>query len=130
MSVASRTIFVQYHPMKEESLVQFKLMLPSGLKARVESVAKENRRSLSQEIVATLEDAYPAPAPETNPALQAFISEHLSKAGISGPNDPRYTEEMLRAVLTWTITENFGPHHPALKSGMLKDWKFSEPGGT
>lgn len=61
MSVASRTIFVHLATMKEEALVQFKLMLPAGLKARVEVSATSNRRSLSQEIVATLEDRYPAP---------------------------------------------------------------------
>lgn len=46
--------------MKEDSLVQFKLMLPAALKARVETAAKENRRSLSQEIVGTLEEKYPS----------------------------------------------------------------------
>lgn len=61
MSVASRTNFVHLDPMKEDALVQFKLMLPAGLKARVEVAAAENRRSLSQEIVATLDEKYPAP---------------------------------------------------------------------
>lgn len=59
MSVASRTFIVHVARMENESLVQFKLMLPEDLKGRVEKAAKLNRRSLSKEIVATLEDAYP-----------------------------------------------------------------------
>ena len=59
MSVASRTKFVHDHDMKNPLLVQFKLMLPAALKARVETVATANRRSLSQEIVASLEEKYP-----------------------------------------------------------------------
>ncbi len=36
-------------------------MLPADLKARVEAAAKDARRSLSQEIVATLAERYPEP---------------------------------------------------------------------
>ena len=39
-----------------DRLIQFKLMLPADLKIRVEEVAFLNRRSLSQEIVAALEE--------------------------------------------------------------------------
>lgn len=46
--------------MKEEALVQFKLMLPAGLKQRLEERATANRRALSQEIVAILEQALPS----------------------------------------------------------------------
>lgn len=60
MSVASRTNFVHYACMKEDALVQFKLMLPAGLKKRVEESASANRRTLSQEIVAILERAFPS----------------------------------------------------------------------
>ena len=60
MSLASRTFFVLYGNMKEEALVQFKLMLPAGLKQQLEERAQANRRALSQEIVAVLEQALPA----------------------------------------------------------------------
>ena len=46
--------------MKDEALLQFKLMLPAALKKRVETHAALNRRSLSQEIVTSLEKTYPA----------------------------------------------------------------------
>lgn len=61
MSVASRTNVVHHRAMKEDALVQFKLMLPAGLKGRVESHANASRRSLSQEIVAALAEMYPPP---------------------------------------------------------------------
>lgn len=44
-----------------DNLVQFKLMIPAALKDRVMAAAQRERRSLSQEIVATLEEKYPAP---------------------------------------------------------------------
>ncbi len=43
--------------MSDEELVQFKLMLPAGLKDRASELAQANRRSLSQEIVALLEES-------------------------------------------------------------------------
>lgn len=45
--------------MKDDSLVQFKLMIPTALKKRLDTRATLNRRSLSQEIVAALEEKYP-----------------------------------------------------------------------
>jgi hypothetical protein len=61
MSVYSRTEIVHGVFMSKNTPIQFKLMLPSGLKIRVEEMASLNRRSLSQEIVAALEDKYPSP---------------------------------------------------------------------
>ena len=49
------------YPMSENTPIQFKLMLPADLKIRVEEMASLNRRSLSQEIVAALEEKYPSP---------------------------------------------------------------------
>lgn len=59
--------------MKEEATVQFKLLIPVGLKARVEEMAILNRRSLSQEIVASLEEKYPAPPSGKVSSLEARI---------------------------------------------------------
>lgn len=70
MSVESRTKNVHNDGMKDDALVQFKLMLPAGLKRRVEDAARSSRRSLSQEIVATLEREFPAP---TKPNLDEVI---------------------------------------------------------
>lgn len=46
--------------MKEDAPIQFKLLLPAGLKARLDAQARANRRSLSQEIIFILEHALPA----------------------------------------------------------------------
>ncbi|AUQ49949.1 helix-turn-helix domain-containing protein [Phaeobacter inhibens] len=40
--------------------LHFRLRIPEGLKLRVEKAAKYNRRSMTAEIVATLEEKYPA----------------------------------------------------------------------
>ena len=89
MSLASRTKFVHCALMKDADLLQFKLMLPAPLKARVEEQAALNRRSLSQEIVTALEEKYPLPKPEkvSDPAakilywLAARIRRRQPKSG-------------------------------------------------
>lgn len=60
MSVASRTNIVHISIMNDpDRPVQFKLMIPARLKDRVSDAAELNRRSLSQEIVEALSEAYP-----------------------------------------------------------------------
>lgn len=68
--------------MDDDRLVQFKLMIPAALKLRVEAEAKASRRSLSQEIVATLEAAFP-PREDTLhlhlPDLERAIAEYKAE---------------------------------------------------
>ena len=61
MSIYLRTEIVHGVIMSVNTPIQFKLMLPADLKIRVEEMASLNRRSLSQEIVAALEEKYPSP---------------------------------------------------------------------
>jgi hypothetical protein len=51
--------------MKDEALIQFKLLLPAALKKRLETHSSINRRSLSQEIVVALEEKYPPTEPDS-----------------------------------------------------------------
>ena len=64
MSISLGTNIVHHAIMKDEALVQFKLLLPAALKKRLETHATINRRSLSQEIVVALEEKYPAAVPD------------------------------------------------------------------
>lgn len=59
--------------MSENTPIQFKLMLPADLKIRVEEMASLNRRSLSQEIVAALEEKYPTPAAKDARGIEARV---------------------------------------------------------
>ncbi|MEO9651652.1 MAG: hypothetical protein ABJE99_13745 [Roseobacter sp.] len=59
--------------MSENTPIQFKLMLPADLKIRVEEMASLNRRSLSQEIVAALEDKYPTPNATDATGIEARV---------------------------------------------------------
>ncbi|KAE9627963.1 hypothetical protein GP644_17890 [Parasedimentitalea maritima] len=61
--------------MKDEALVQFKLLLPAALKKRLETHASLNRRSLSQEIVVALEEKHPAAEPDakSDPAARMLF---------------------------------------------------------
>jgi hypothetical protein len=73
MSVYSRTEIVHDGSMSESTPIQFKLMLPADLKIRVEEMASLNRRSLSQEIVAALEEKYPSPNAADATGIEARV---------------------------------------------------------
>ncbi|MEO9843143.1 MAG: hypothetical protein ABJ360_17375 [Roseobacter sp.] len=73
MSIYSRTEIVHSVCMSENTPIQFKLMLPADLKIRVEEMASLNRRSLSQEIVAALEDKYPTPNATDATGIEARV---------------------------------------------------------
>lgn len=73
MSVYSRTEIVHGATMSENTPIQFKLMLPADLKIRVEEMAGLNRRSLSQEIVAALEEKYPTPTATDATGIEARV---------------------------------------------------------
>lgn len=73
MSVYSRTEIVHVVCMSENTPIQFKLMLPADLKIRVEEMASLNRRSLSQEIVAALEENYPTPSATDATGIEARV---------------------------------------------------------
>lgn len=51
---------------KRESLGQIVIRPPEGMRDRIKAAAEENNRSMNAEIVATLEEKYPAPAPPNN----------------------------------------------------------------
>lgn len=63
--MASSTLLVHIAFMTQptQSDPQFKLRVPLGLKNRVELAAEENNRSMNAEIVAALEEKFPAPPP-------------------------------------------------------------------
>lgn len=79
MSLAIRTENVQKEIMKDDALLQFKLMLPATLKKRVETHAALNRRSLSQEIVTALEKTYPVAAADAPSDPAARLLYWLAK---------------------------------------------------
>ena len=75
MSISLGTNIVHHAVMKDEALLQFKLLLPAALKKRLETHATINRRSLSQEIVVALEEKYPAAEPDatSDPAARMLF---------------------------------------------------------
>lgn len=64
---------------------QFMLRLPDGMRDRIKAAADANKRSMTQEIVATLEEAYPEPDPQELASsvidLMNELFEIRSKAG-------------------------------------------------
>lgn len=45
---------------------QFIVRLPNGMRDRIKAAAEANNRSMNAEIVATLDEKYPAPEPDPN----------------------------------------------------------------
>lgn len=66
---------------KLDQLVQFKLMLPADLKDRIEAATKDTRRSLSREMVAALEEKFPAPSPPIEDFSRLYALMELVMSG-------------------------------------------------
>lgn len=95
MSVAQGQKMSIMRPMKDKDsqLVQFKLMLPVRLKARVEQEAINNRRSLSQEIVAALEEKFPPPRDEQWSFEEIYLlMDHIQEAETEAQEEARLSE--------------------------------------
>ncbi|WP_139291294.1 Arc family DNA-binding protein [Paracoccus sp. SM22M-07] len=59
-------------------IAPYGLRMPPDLKERVEASAKANNRSMNAEIVATLEEKYPAPLKGAGKLLQEWFDEILN----------------------------------------------------
>lgn len=62
-------------PEKAQNQDKFIIRLPDGLRDRIRAAADKNHRSMNAEVVALLEENYPAPAPEkvTEPAARILL---------------------------------------------------------
>lgn len=57
---------------------RYMLRLPDGMRDRIKAAAETNNRSMNAELVATLEEKYPAPPPDAEAEKLAAIFEALS----------------------------------------------------
>ena len=81
--------------MTQESLSPYKMNLPSGLKDRISTAAKHNNRSLSGEIIHTLEERYP----EEVLSAEAFLDYLQRLTGPMSMDESVQKEEFLNHVL-------------------------------
>lgn len=58
-------------PAKDQD--QFIVRLPDGMRDRIKSAASDNNRSMNAEIVATLEEKYPAPLSSDESVLMGLL---------------------------------------------------------
>lgn len=61
---------------------QFIVRLPDGMRDRIKVAADANNRSMNAEIVATLQEKYPAPADPEAEAMLEWIFENIPKEEI------------------------------------------------
>lgn len=89
--------------MSEDDRVQYKFMIPSALKKRIEDAAHASKRSLSAEILETLKQKYPA---EEESAFIKFLeagtrirdlSSLLAEAGLSDMRRNELREQLSQA---------------------------------
>lgn len=64
---------------------RFQVRLPLGMRDRIKAAAEANNRSMNAEIVATLEEKYPAPSPAD--AIRAAFTELLNTIRSESPNN-------------------------------------------
>jgi hypothetical protein len=91
LTVASRTFFDHTEEMTQESLSPYKMNLPTSLKERIAEAAKRSKRSMSGEIIHTLEEAYPE---ETYSAEQFLALLDLMTKGHSREELNTYEETL------------------------------------
>lgn len=75
---------------------KFMLRLPDGMRDRIKTVAEANNRSMNAEIVATLEEKYPEPQPESY--LIARL-QHLIDMFDKGVTSEKYSPEQRERLL-------------------------------
>lgn len=74
--------------MTQEPVTPYKMNLPTALKERIEAEAKANRRSISGEIIAALEEKYPEPVPPQVDSALAMALKVKAIAAILETSDP------------------------------------------
>ncbi|MTH36654.1 hypothetical protein GL279_18960 [Paracoccus limosus] len=90
----------------ETPLVQFKLLLPARLKDAIAAIAQVKRRSLSQEIVATLEERYPGEQQESMVVdLPSGMLEQIKRAADARGNS-------INQVVVDVLEREFPPPQP------------------
>lgn len=90
---------------------KFIVRLPDGMRDRIRHAAEINNRSMNAEIVATLEEKYPAPKPTLESVLQKRVSQAIREAGITSEDDPRLNEIVQKTAaefLTRVLANAFG----------------------
>lgn len=73
--------------------------MPPDLKARVKAAAEANNRSMNAEIIATLEEKYPAPKVDYRQAVIGLIDAMIADLG--GPLNPLIHEGLSQARETF-----------------------------
>lgn len=109
---------------------KFVVRFPDGLRDRIKMAAAENSRSMNAEIIHTLEEKYPAPAPpEMLTEVAAFLDTLPER--FDQIKDPEFKREFMREFLSIMVeygdptSENivdmlmaqFDPDRPFLETG-------------
>ena len=74
---------------------KFMLRLPEGMRDRIKAAADENNRSMNAEIVATLEEKYPAPVDNLPPDMR-LLADYLGL--VDSAQDAKERAEFLASV--------------------------------
>lgn len=74
---------------------KFVLRLPEGMRDRIKAAADQNNRSMNAEIVATLEEKYPAPVDHLPPDMR-LLADYLGL--VDSAQDAKERAEFLASV--------------------------------
>ena len=98
-------------PAKDQD--KYVLRLPDGMRDRIKAAADKRKRSMNQEIIATLEREYPPPQPFD---LDDFLNGLVEAAKVAGGDVKilgqlvfRSNEELKRHNSEWRVAREFDP---------------------
>lgn len=126
---------------KREELGQIVIRPPSGMRERIKAAAEANNRSMNAEIVATLEERYPAPVEDLGrqwfALWEAVARNHNEREKIENKvldalhkpqsrENPELIEEILRLrekenALLAKVADFDARHGPSILAGYAKD---------
>ena len=88
---------------------RFMLRLPDGMRDRIKTAAAENNRSMNAEIVATLEEKYPAPVSRVDELrrLVGLLDSQALAGDPMGAEQAEKTVEEMRRLLH--LLQGIGP---------------------
>lgn len=102
---------------------QFVLRLPKGMRDRIRVAAEANNRSMNAEIVAALEEKYPAPGPVTFAGLVEILSALKDLGPVPDPAQRAEYEAGLAAVI-----EMFIERYPSAAPAALAEMGYDTEG--
>ena len=110
-----------------KQLDQFVVRLPDGMRERIKAAADANNRSMNAEIVAALEEKYPAPLPYSIAALSEALSNAIFQEIESGSGLDGVKATTKRIMDDWLASDDIPLKDKLLLGSSVERQKLLDP---